>query len=69
MFKALTRMLAKSREQCFNCLEVTEILDKRLLGMHYTTIVAHCRHLQPRWRLDDIRQRQTEQQSVESAGV
>jgi hypothetical protein len=62
-------MLAKSREQCFNCLEVTEILDKRLFGIHYTTIIGHSRHLQPRWRLDDIRQRRTEQQPVGSAGV
>jgi hypothetical protein len=47
MFKALTRILAKSRKQGFNCLEVTEILDKSFLGIRYTTIVAHSRHLQP----------------------
>ena len=69
MFKVITRILAKSSEQCFNCLEITEILEKCLLGIHYTTIVAHCRHLQPRWHLDDLKQRRTELQSVESAVV
>jgi hypothetical protein len=69
MFKALTRILAKGRAQSFNCLEVTEILDKHFLGIHYTTIVAHCRHLQPRWRLDDLQLRQTQQQPVEASSV
>jgi len=59
MSKALTRILAKGDEQGFNCLEVTEILDKRFLGIRYTTIVAHCRHLQARGRLDGMRQRRT----------
>ncbi len=52
MIKALTRILAKSRKQGFNCLEVTEILDKNFLGIRYTTIVAHSRHLQPPGRLE-----------------
>src|SRR5437764_10224145 len=65
MFKALTRILAKGRAQSFNCLEVTEILDKHLLGIRYTTIVAHCRHLQPRWRLDDVQQRHMTRERVE----
>ncbi|HZQ68677.1 MAG TPA: hypothetical protein VFA68_09175 [Terriglobales bacterium] len=55
MFKALTRILAKSRSQGFNCLEVTEILDKSFLGIRYTTIVAHSRHLQPPGRIDILR--------------
>ena len=69
MFKALTRILAEGRTQSFNCLEVTEILDKHFLGIHYTTIVAHCRHLQPRWRLDDLQLRQKQHQPVTPASI
>ena len=44
--KALTRILGKVRGQDFNCLEVTEIVAKRFLGVPYTTVSAHSRHIQ-----------------------
>lgn len=44
--KALRRMLGKVARQPFNALEVTEILAKRFLGIPYTVVSAHSRHIQ-----------------------
>ena len=49
---ALTRILGKVRGQDFNCLEVTEIIAKRFLGVPYTTVSAHSRHIQQSCYLD-----------------
>ena len=49
---ALTRVLRKVREQDFNCLEVTGIVAKRFLGMSYTLVSAHSRHIQQSVYLD-----------------
>jgi hypothetical protein len=49
---ALRRIIAKLRPQNFNCLEVTGIVAKRFLGMRYTTVSAHSRHIQPSCYLD-----------------
>jgi hypothetical protein len=43
---ALTRILGKLRGHDFNCLEVTGIVAKRFLGMPYTLVSAHSRHIQ-----------------------
>jgi hypothetical protein len=43
---ALTRILGKVRGQDFNCLEVTGIVAKRFLGVPYTMVSAHSRHIQ-----------------------
>jgi len=50
--RALTRILGKVRGQDFNCLEVTEIVAKRFLGVPYTTVSAHSRHIQQSCYLD-----------------
>ncbi|MDQ1388268.1 MAG: hypothetical protein QOF94_1362 [Acidobacteriaceae bacterium] len=49
---ALTRILGKVRGQDFNCLEVTEIIAKRFLGVPYTRVSAHSRHIQQSCYLD-----------------
>ena len=49
---ALTRILRKVRGQDFNCLEVTAIVAKRFLGMPYTIVSAHSRHIQQSVYLD-----------------
>ncbi len=36
---------AVKRENC-NCLEITQIKRRSLLGLSYTTLVAHARHIQ-----------------------
>ncbi|PYY11578.1 MAG: hypothetical protein DMG69_03560 [Acidobacteria bacterium] len=42
---ALKRILVKVRHQNFNSLEVTGIVAKRFLGVPYTTVSAHSRHI------------------------
>jgi hypothetical protein len=54
---ALQRILGKVREQDFNCLEVTGIVAKRFLGMPYTIVSAHSRHIQQGCELDDVQRR------------
>jgi uncharacterized protein (DUF697 family) len=49
---ALTRILEKVRGQDFNCLEVTAIVGKHFLGVPYTTVSAHSRHIQQSCNLD-----------------
>jgi len=64
---ALMRIAQRKRRECFNCLEVTAILPKHFLGIPYTTVSAHWRHIQLSSRLDNIRRRQTEQKEAEWA--
>jgi hypothetical protein len=58
MQNALKRVLGKVKGQDFNCLEVTGIVAKRFLGVPYTTVSAHSRHIQQSCHLDDIERRQ-----------
>jgi hypothetical protein len=44
---SLRRILGKVSGHDFNCLEVTGIVVKRFLGIPYTTVSAHWRHIQP----------------------
>jgi hypothetical protein len=60
----LQRILGKVRVQDFNCLEVTGIIAKRFLGVPYTTVSAHSRHIQQSCQLDDIERRQACQQDA-----
>jgi len=54
---ALQRILGKVRGQGFNCLEVTGIVAKRFLGMPYTIVSAHSRHIQQGCQLDNFERR------------
>jgi hypothetical protein len=54
---ALTRILGKVKGQDFNCLEVTAIVAKRFLGVPYTTVSAHSRHIQQSCNLDSAEAR------------
>ena len=65
--KALKRILSKTSDQNFNCLEVTGITAKHFLGVPYTSISANCRHIQQSCRLDDIQQRRTDRKDAEWA--
>jgi hypothetical protein len=56
---ALHRILAKVRLHNFNCLEVTGIAANRFLGVPYTTVSAHSRHIQQGWRLDGAEERRS----------
>jgi hypothetical protein len=44
--RALRRVLAKVKLLKFNCLEITEITQKRFLGFPYVHVSAHSRHIQ-----------------------
>lgn len=63
--KALMRIIARKSEQNFNCLEVTGITAKHFLGVAYTVVTAHSRHIQQGWLLDGLGQRRTEQNDAE----
>lgn len=63
----LIRILAKVKRQHFNGLEVTGIVVKRFLGMPYTIVSAHSRHIQRSCRLDGAEARRTFQRDTEWA--
>jgi hypothetical protein len=56
---ALKRILGKVKRQNFNGLEVTEIVAKRFLGVPYTVVSAHSRHVQRSCYLDSAEARRT----------
>jgi hypothetical protein len=43
--RAVRHLLAKQEKQ-FNSLEIARVVSKRLLGMPFTRVVAHTRHIQ-----------------------
>jgi len=51
----------------FNCLEVTGIVANRFLGVPYTTVSAHSRHIQQGWRLDGAEERRSSHHDAASA--
>ena len=64
---ALTSILAKVRKQHFNSLEVTGIVVKRFVGVPYTIVSAHSRHIQRSCQLDGAETRQLSQVDTEWA--
>jgi hypothetical protein len=50
--KALKRILESVKHENYNGLEVTGIVAKRFLGLPYTVVSAHSRHIQPSCNLD-----------------
>ena len=64
---ALQRMLGKLKPTNFNCLEVTGIMAKRFLGVPYTVVSAHSRHIQQSCYLDSDDERRTSQHNAEQA--
>jgi hypothetical protein len=64
---ALTRMLGKLEPMNFNCLEVTGIVAKRFLGVPYTVVSAHSRHIQESCYLDGDDERRTSQRDAEQS--
>src|SRR5271157_4100126 len=55
--RGVKRLLAQTRLQHFNCLEVSHILKKHFLGIPYVTITAHSRHIQEGSQIHSIEQR------------
>ena len=44
--RAVKRVLAKQEGQKFNSLEITKVASKRFLGIPFTSVTAHSRHIQ-----------------------
>ncbi|HEY4905737.1 MAG TPA: hypothetical protein VIH89_19815 [Candidatus Sulfotelmatobacter sp.] len=61
---ALKRILRKTGGDSFNCLEVTGIVAKRFLGVPYTSVSAHSRHIQQDNQLEGIQRRQVGQRDA-----
>lgn len=61
MQNALRRMLGKVKPLNFNCLELTGIAAKRFLGVPYTVVSAHSRHIQQSCYLDGTNVRRRSQ--------
>ncbi len=57
--RALSRILDKVGARHFNCLEVTGIVTRHFLGIPYTTVSAHSRHVQQGCYLDVFQTRQS----------
>ncbi len=51
------RLLAQTRLQHFNCLEVTHILKKHFFGIPYVSVAAHSRHIQDGCQIQSTQQR------------
>jgi hypothetical protein len=64
---ALNRILRKVKQQHFNGLEVTEIVAKRFLGVPYSIVSAHSRHIQQSCYLDNAEARRTSRRDAEWA--
>jgi hypothetical protein len=65
--QALRRIVRKVKQQNFNSLEVTGIVAKRFLGVPYTTVSAHSRHIQQNCQLDSFENRRNNQRDAEWA--
>jgi len=55
--RAVARLLAQTRLQHFNCLELSHVLRKYFLGIPYISVVAHPRHIQRGYQIQPIEQR------------
>jgi hypothetical protein len=44
--RAVKKVIANMKVDRFNCLEISQVAAKRLLGLPYVTVAAHPRHIQ-----------------------
>ena len=54
---AVKRLLARTRAQQFNCMQLSNILRERFLGIPFVSVVAHARHVQQGSRIESFEQR------------
>ena len=66
--RAVIRLLALVRGQWFNSAEVTAISNGHFLGIPYTSVTVHARHIQQGYLLADERARARAQQNTDWAG-
>ncbi len=58
--KATGQVLAESRKNAFNSVEITAVTTRHFLGLHWATVGAHSRSLQKSPNVKDISTRQRE---------
>ena len=51
------RLLARTGAQQFNCMQLSNILRERFLGIPFLSVVAHARHVQQGSRMESLEQR------------
>ena len=51
------RLLARTSAQQFNCMQLSDILRERFLGIPFVSVVAHARHAQQGSRIESLEQR------------
>ena len=44
--QAIKQVIANMKSKYFNCLEITQVAEKRFLGLPYVSVSAHSRHIQ-----------------------
>jgi hypothetical protein len=55
--RALKQIFSKVRRQDFNCLQVVSIQQRKFLGVPYTTVCVHSRHIQQGFLLQSDEER------------
>jgi hypothetical protein len=63
--RAMVRMLGKVGALNFNCAEVTSVKRSRFLGIPYTVVHGHPRHIQEGSQLSSLRERNQKQKNLE----
>jgi hypothetical protein len=53
--RAVKRVLAKREGPKFNSLEITKVVSKRFLGIPFTSVTAHSRHIQQGFALVPVK--------------
>jgi hypothetical protein len=51
------RLLVRTEAQQFNCMQLSNILRERFLGIPFLSVVAHARHVQQSSRIESIERR------------
>lgn len=62
---AVKRFLAKVRRLDFNCVEFTNIIRSRFLGIPYVSVYGHACHIQQSSQLDSAHERNRQQRATE----
>ncbi len=62
--RALDCILGKVSKRHFNGLQVTGVVAKRFLGVPYTVVSAHSRHVQQGFNLCDVEARRSQQRDA-----
>ena len=63
--RAMVGLLGRVRAMHFNCAEVTSVTRSRLLGVPYTVIRGHARHIQEGSQMQNFRERNLKRPNFE----